>query len=107
PAGGQQPTGGQQAGTAASDTQPPLVSGFRADPTLFAVARAGTPIAANIPHGTDFRYALSEPARVTLKIQRALTGRRQRGKCVRPAPQLRHAKRCTRYRTIGTLSRSA
>ena len=106
PAGAQQPTGGQHPGTAVPDTQPPVVSGFRADPTLFAVARAGTPIAAGIPHGTHFRYTLSEPARVTLKIQRALTGRRQHGKCVRPTLQLRHARRCTRYRTIGTLSRN-
>jgi hypothetical protein len=44
---------------------------------------------------------------VTLKIQRALAGRRQGGGCVRPTPKLRHAKRCTRYRTIGTLARSA
>ena len=96
-----------RSGGGPADTQPPLVTGFRADPTLFAVTRASTPIAAKIPRGTHFRYSLSEPARVTLKIQRALTGRRQHGKCVRPTPQLRHAKRCTRYRTIGTLSRSA
>jgi hypothetical protein len=60
----------------AADTQPPTVTGFRANRRLFAVSR-----------GTHFRYTLSEPAQITLKIQRALAGHR--------------------YRTIGTLARSA
>jgi hypothetical protein len=86
---GQQGGGGGQAQPPAPDTQPPLIGGFRATPALFAVARAGTPLAARLPRGTRFRYTLSEAARVTLKIQRALAGRP------------------TRYRTIGTLSRTA
>jgi hypothetical protein len=106
--GGQQAVGGgQQGGEAAADTEPPIVSAFRADPSLFAVARASTTIAAGIARGTRFRYTLSEDSRVALTIQRALAGRRRGGECLRPTPQLRHAKRCTRYRTIGTLSRSA
>jgi hypothetical protein len=53
PASGQQPSGGgQQGGEAAADTQPPLVSAFRADPSLFAVALASTPIGAGIARGT-------------------------------------------------------
>jgi hypothetical protein len=108
---GAQPTGGtqgagQQAGTPALDTVAPLVSGFRADPSLFAVARAGTAITATVHRGTRFRYNLSEPAGVTVKIQRARAGRTQLGKCVRPTAQLRHAKRCTRYHTVGTLTRN-
>jgi hypothetical protein len=55
---------------------------------VFAIAGAGTPVAARVAHGTRLRYTLSENARVTLKIQRALAGRR------------------TRYRTVGTLRRS-
>lgn len=79
---------GQQGNTPASDAVGPLVSGFRATPSLFAVARASTPLAARVARGTRFRYALSEPARVTLKIQRILPARR------------------ARYRTLGTLKRS-
>jgi hypothetical protein len=36
----------------------------------------------------------------------ALPGRVAGGRCVRPGPQLRQAERCTRYRSIGALSRS-
>jgi hypothetical protein len=74
---------------------------------VFAVAGAGTPIAARVSRGTHFRYTLSEAARVTLTIQRALAGRRKGAKCVRPSPQLKRAKRCTRYHTTGTLTRAA
>jgi hypothetical protein len=102
PLGGQAPTGGRIA-----DTQSPLISGFRAAPSRFAVARARTPLAARLARGTRFRYSLSEPARVTIKIQRALAGRRAGDKCVRPTLKLRRAGRCTLYQTVGTLSRTA
>ena len=101
---GSAPQGGN--GGALPDTQAPLISGFRAAPALFAVGRAGTPLAARVARGSRFRYTLSEPARVTIAIQRALPGRRAGGRCVRPTTRLRHAKRCIRYRTTGTLSRS-
>ena len=105
--GGQQGGGGWQGDPPVLDTQAPLVGGFRAAPSLFAVARAGTPVAARIARGTRFRYTLTEQARMTLKIQRALPGRRAGGKCVRPGPRLVRAKRCTRYSTVGTLTRNA
>ena len=73
---------------------------------MFALARGATPIAAGAHRGTRFRYTLSESARVTLTIQRSLRGRRVGEKCVRPSPRLRRAKRCTRYRTIGSLTRT-
>jgi len=106
PAPAAQPAGGQEVG-APRDTQAPLVSGFRAAPSLFALARVATAQAARVPRGTHFRYTLSEQARVTLTIQRALGGRRAGHKCVAPTPGLQRAKRCTRYRTIGGLSRLA
>jgi hypothetical protein len=73
---------------APADTQAPLIIGFRATPALFAIGRASTPRAARAHHGTRFRYTLSEPARVSLKIQRRLRGRG------------------ARYRTVATLTRS-
>ena len=98
------PTGGAD-GTPA-DTQAPLIGSFRATPSLFALARAATPVAAALPHGTRFRYVLSEQARVKLKVERALLGRRAGGRCVRPSPRLRQAQRCTRYVSVGTLRRT-
>jgi hypothetical protein len=82
-AGPQHPGGGS-----AADTQAPVISGFRSSRAVFAIARAGTPVAARVAQGTRLRYALSEGARVTMKIQRRLAGR--------PA----------RYRTVGRLKRS-
>ena len=105
--GAQPPTDvGQPGSTSVTDGVAPLVGDFRAAPSLFAIARAGTPQAARVPRGTRFRYTLSEAAHVTIKIQRALAGRRAGAKCVRPTPRLGNAKRCTRYRTIGALSRN-
>jgi hypothetical protein len=84
------------AGTAATDSTRPRITGFRADPSVFSV-----------PRGTRLRYALSEAADVTIAIQRNLPGRRSHGRCVRPSPRLRHAKRCLRHRIVGTLKASA
>jgi hypothetical protein len=86
--GSQQGGGGPPAAPHATDTQAPLISGFRATPSLFTVAPKATPLAAGTPRGTRFRYTLSEPAKVTLKILRKVAGSR------------------TRYRTIGALTRS-
>jgi hypothetical protein len=73
---------------------------------VFAVGRRATARVVRVRRGTRFRYTLSEPACMTLRIKRALPGRRSGGRCVRPTPQLERAKRCTRYRTVGTLRRS-
>jgi hypothetical protein len=66
--------GAGQPSSAPLDVTAPLISGFRA-------TRA--------PRGPRFRYTIGEQAKVTLKIQRAVSGSR------------------TGYRTIGSLSRSA
>jgi hypothetical protein len=84
PAAGQPPVGGGPA----ADTQAPLISGFRPAPSVFAVARARTPLAVRVARGTRLRYTLSENARVVLKVQRALGGRPMR------------------YRTVGALRRT-
>jgi len=81
--------GGAGGGGPAADTTAPLVSGFRATPAVFTVARASTPASARAARGTRLRYSLSEPARVTVAIKRAV----KRGGRVR-------------YRTVGTLKRS-
>ena len=100
------PASGGPAGSPA-DTRAPLVSDFRATPSVFAVAATRTPLAARVRRGTRFRYTLDEAAKVSLTIQRALPGRRSSGRCVRPVRRLVRAKRCTRYATIATLARTA
>lgn len=73
-AGDPPPAGGTlQTGLPVLDTQAPLITGFRVTRTQ---------------RSTRFRYTLSEPVAVTVKIQRAIRGSR------------------TRYRTIGTLTRT-
>jgi hypothetical protein len=83
--GGASPDGGGPA----PDTTAPLVTGFKAMPAVFAIARAGTPASARAARGTRLRYILSEPARVTVALKRA----------VKRAGHLR-------YRSAGSLRRS-
>ena len=99
-------SGGGGGASIPADTQAPVIGGFRASPSLFALARAATPVAAAVPRGTQFRYTLSEPARVVLRVKRARPGRRSGGRCVAPSPRLRAASRCLRYTTVGTLRRA-
>jgi hypothetical protein len=87
---------GTPGGSAGADSTRPLITGFRADPSVFVVSR-----------GTRLGYKLSEAARVTIAIQRNLPGRRSGGRCVRPSPRLKHAKRCVRPHAVGTLKSSA
>jgi len=82
------PAAGKPGGSTGADTKAPLITGFRATPALFAIGRASTPRAARAHRGTRFRYVLSERARVSLRIQRRLQGRR------------------ARYRTVAKLTRS-
>jgi hypothetical protein len=59
-----------------------------------------------VKRGTRFRYRLSEPARVTIVIERKLKGRKRGRKCVAPTRKNRHRKRCTRYKRVTTLRAS-
>jgi hypothetical protein len=81
--------GGGGGGGPTPDTTAPLVRGFRATPAVFALGRAGTPASARVARGTRLRYALSEPARVTVAIKRAV---KRDGR--------------VRYRTVGSLKRN-
>ena len=42
-------------------------------------------------------FRLSVPAEALFKVQRRLPGRRVRGRCVKPRPRNRRARRCTRW----------
>jgi hypothetical protein len=80
------------------DTTGPVLSALSLSPSRFAAARKGASI---ITQGRSrVSYKLSEPATVTLSVQRASAGRRAGGRCVKPKRSNRRAKRCTRYRTL-------
>jgi hypothetical protein len=94
------PAAGQ---TAAPDKSAPGIGGTKTDPPVFAVAPGATPTMA-VRRGTRFRFRLTEPATVGLRIEKALPGRRVGRSCRKPSRR-RGGKRCTRWRHAGTLVR--
>ena len=86
----------------------PVLSEVSLTNAVFAVAPGPTAvIAARARKGTTFRYTLSSDATVTIAIARAASGRIKGTKCVKPTPKLRRAKKCTRFVTVGTLTRAS
>jgi hypothetical protein len=68
-----------------------------------AKASAARARRARVKRGTTFRYKLSEPATVTIGIQRKVSGRRVHGHCAKATRRNRRHRRCTRWVTVGTL----
>jgi len=90
-----------------SDTTGPAFLSLRLSRTKFHAARRGPGLLAAVATGTRVTYALSERATVTFRVERALAGRRVRGRCRRPTTVNRRAPRCTRYVLLpGRLSRA-
>ena len=73
----------------------------------FRVGREATVLSARAKRGTTFFYTLSEAGRVGIAVQKASTGRRRGRSCVKPSRKLRKAKKCTRYTTVGALTRTS
>ena len=69
-------TGGQPGGDGGADRTPPALGRVKLAPARFAVARRATAVAA-LRRGTTVRYRLSEPAAVTLRVERVKAGRRR------------------------------
>ena len=67
-------SGGQPG--AGADRTPPALGRVKLAPARFAVARRATAVAA-LRRGTTVRYRLSEPAAVTLRVERVKAGRRR------------------------------
>jgi hypothetical protein len=105
------PPGG--GGGGAPDTVAPVLDRLGISAKLFRVGKAATASAASAKKkkktavGTRFTWRLSEPARVTLVIERSKAGRRKGGRCVAPTKKLRKAKRCTRWLPAGKLTRQS
>jgi Beta-propeller repeat len=91
------PAGGEPRAPADGDTTAPGLSSLRLVPTVFPAAGTGGSVAQRRRTGTRVSYALSEPATVTFRVQRAALGRRVRGTCRRPRRDNRSRPRCLRY----------
>jgi hypothetical protein len=96
------------------NTNPPPATTDRTAPEV-TDAKIGTPFRigsllplllkrATAPTGTVVSFTLSEPARTTFAFKRKASGRRVRGRCVRPTRRNRRAKRCTRRLAAGSFS---
>jgi hypothetical protein len=97
----------------------PVVSAFGMTNRVFAPVggprggkgRAASVSARRVKRGTRFTFTLSEPARVTIAIERKARGRKagpgRRARCVKPTPANRKARRCVRFLKVGALSAQA
>jgi hypothetical protein len=88
---------------------PPTLSAATLTSRRFRVARGATAIAAKkAPLGTTLRVTLSAPAKLQITITTSAPGLRSGRSCLAPTAKLRrrHAKRCRRTLTIGTLTRA-
>jgi len=93
-------------GGGGGDLTAPAVLGRPAfGPNVFRVGPRATPVVARANRGSKLRFRLSEASTARIKIQKPVPGRRRRGTCVRPTKAPRDAKRCTRWKTVGTLTR--
>lgn len=94
----------------ASPRVAPRISAARVSPSRFRVSKRTTAVSAKAkaPQGTSFSFVLSEPAKLQVAFKRAAAGLRRGKRCVAPSAKLkrRHARRCTRLLTSGTLTRA-
>jgi hypothetical protein len=100
------PTDPARQGACADVTIPLFYGRASASPASFLVDRSGAaeqPVS-GATRGTTFGYRLSEPARVTFRIERRTSGRKVRKRCVRPTRRNRRRKRCVRYVRVGAFA---
>jgi hypothetical protein len=88
------------------DATAPVVTGFGVSNKAFAASRTGARATRARRRGTTFRFKLSEPARVVIRLERALPGVRV-GRACKPLKRGRRGRRCTRFRVAGTITRAA
>jgi hypothetical protein len=100
PAGGSPPDGGGTPSGGTTDALAPRFLSLALSPTAFAAFSSGPSVRSAGARGTRVSYRLSEAARATFRVQRALAGRRVDGRCVRPTRANRGKPPCERYRTL-------
>ena len=100
PAGSRSPPpAGTSPPPVAPDTTKPGLK-LALSPATFRAAGSGATFSRKRKVGTRVSYRLSEAASVRFSIERASSGRRSQGKCVKPRRSNRRGKRCTRYVTL-------
>ena len=87
-----------------TDRTRPVLAGLRVAPARFA-RRTGRGRSAR--GGSTIRWRLSEAATVRLRVQQARSGYRRGGRCVATRPSSGRVRRCTRFVTVGTITRRA
>jgi hypothetical protein len=87
-------TGLKPFGSDVFDAGAPQLFGLAVKPGKVLAARAAA------RQGATISYVLSQPARVAFRVDRALAGRRSRGKCRKPTRRNRRGRRCVRYRRL-------
>jgi streptogramin lyase len=98
--------------TQGPDTSIPQVSNVLVKPDRFIAGPTPTAVAAakkkpaRGPVGTTITFMLTKDATATLSIEQALPGRKTRSGCGRVTRANRKAKKCTRYKVRGTLTRT-
>jgi hypothetical protein len=86
------------------DVTRPIIGAAKAFPAVFAPREAARASArGRAPGGTTFRFTLSEPARVTIVLERALPGRRAGRRCIKPSQANRRRAKCTRWVKVTSL----
>jgi len=104
--GGGSSSGGTSGGGATDTTPPQFTAHLRMDRKRFRVRGAATTRRHATAAGSGFAFALSEAATVTIRIQRPLPGRRVGGACRSVTHANRSNTRCTRFQSLGSLSRA-
>ena len=89
------------------DTEAPLLTGVSLSDRVFRVSKSSVGALIDTPHGTDFRFSLSEAATATFTIQQQFDGRRVNGDCRKPTSGNRKRGRCVRYVPVRTFARAA
>lgn len=87
---------------AARDTIAPVLSRLRVSPRRFAVRR---PARTAARRGARIRWRLSEPARVTFRVDRVRPGFRRGRRCAVHPPPSGHVRRCARFARVGSFAR--
>ncbi|WP_320668805.1 Vgb family protein [Patulibacter defluvii] len=98
--------GGGGGGEVPRDATAPTISDVTLLRRTFRAGRTVTPSGVRARGGaigTIVRLRLSEPAAVTVAVERLRDGRRSGKRCVAPSRRLRKAKRCTRVQSLGVL----
>ncbi|MDQ3933997.1 MAG: hypothetical protein M3340_05130, partial [Actinomycetota bacterium] len=104
PPGGPPPGSGSEGAAA---PEPAFEEPFRLLPNVFRLATTLARVKPDLARGTVFAYSLSEPAKVTIEINRLRPGRVSGGVCRRPSRKLARKPACTIPVPVGVLRHNA